>query len=316
MNSLTPSQLDLLQRALGPTHVLEEHVLAPYTTFKIGGPADAFYEATSADELSTAIQAARKADIPCFVLGLGAKILVGDKGFRGLVIRNAARNMSMSPDGVLHVESGAIVWPDVIRYAIQCQFAGLEHYAGIPSTVGGALWQNLHFLSPAPKRERTMFIDEVFLDALLLTPENTLQQVNHEYFGFGYDQSILHHSGDIVLSARFNLEKGDQQNMNRIVDENLAWRKERHPPLETEPSAGSIFQKIEGIGAGRLIDECGMKGAREGGIEITQRHANIMINRGGGTASDVIKLIERVVTTVKDQKGHILKPEIAMIGEF
>ncbi|HAY35398.1 MAG TPA: UDP-N-acetylenolpyruvoylglucosamine reductase, partial [Bacteroidetes bacterium] len=187
---------------------------------------------------------------------------------------------------------------------------------GIPSTVGGALWQNLHFLSPAPKRERTMFIDEVFLDALLLTPENTLQQVNHEYFGFGYDQSILHHSGDIVLSARFNLEKGDQQNMNRIVDENLAWRKERHPPLETEPSAGSIFQKIEGIGAGRLIDECGMKGARQGGIEITQRHANIMINRGGGTASDVIKLIERVVTTVKDQKGHILKPEIAMIGEF
>ena len=316
MNSLTPSQLDLLQRALGPTRVLEEHVLAPYTTFKIGGPADAFYEATSADELSTAIQAARKADIPCFVLGLGANILVGDKGFRGLVIRNAARNMSMSPDGVLHVESVAIVWPDVIRYAIQCQFAGLEHYAGIPSTVGGALWQNLHFLSPAPKRERTMFIDEVFLDALLLTPENTLQQVNHEYFGFGYDQSILHHSGDIVLSARFNLEKGDQQNMNRIVDENLAWRKERHPPLETEPSAGSIFQKIEGIGAGRLIDECGMKGAREGGIEITQRHANIMINRGGGTASDVIKLIERVVTTVKDQKGHILKPEIAMIGEF
>ncbi|MDG1755721.1 MAG: UDP-N-acetylmuramate dehydrogenase [Rhodothermales bacterium] len=316
MNSLTPSQLDLLQRALGPTRVLEEHVLAPYTTFKIGGPADAFYEATSADELSTAIQAARKADIPCFVLGLGANILVGDKGFRGLVIRNAARNMSMSPDGVLHVESGAIVWPDVIRYAIQCQFAGLEHYAGIPSTVGGALWQNLHFLSPAPKRERTMFIDEVFLDALLLTPENTLQQVNHEYFGFGYDQSILHHSGDIVLSARFNLEKGDQQNMNRIVDENLAWRKERHPPLETEPSAGSIFQKIEGIGAGRLIDECGMKGARQGGIEITQRHANIMINRGGGTASDVIKLIERVVTTVKDQKGHILKPEIAMIGEF
>jgi len=316
LNSLTPSQLDLLQRALGPTRVLEEHVLAPYTTFKIGGPADAFYEATSADELSTAIQAARKADIPCFVLGLGANILVGDKGFRGLVIRNAARNMSMSPDGVLHVESGAIVWPDVIRYAIQCQFAGLEHYAGIPSTVGGALWQNLHFLSPAPKRERTMFIDEVFLDALLLTPENTLQQVNHEYFGFGYDQSILHHSGDIVLSARFNLEKGDQQNMNRIVDENLAWRKERHPPLETEPSAGSIFQKIEGIGAGRLIDECGMKGARQGGIEITQRHANIMINRGGGTASDVIKLIERVVTTVKDQKGHILKPEIAMIGEF
>lgn len=291
-------------------------MLAPYTTFRIGGPADAFFEATSAKELSTAIELARKVDIPCFVLGLGANILVGDKGFRGLVIRNAARNMSMSDDGVLDVESGAIVWPDVIRYAIRCEYAGLEHYAGIPSTVGGALWQNLHFLSPAPKRERTMFIDEVFQDAWLLTPDNTRKQVGHDYFDFGYDQSVLHHSGDIVLSARFKLEKGDSDVMNRIISENLAWRKERHPPLETEPSAGSIFQKIEGIGAGRLIDECGMKGIREGGIEITHRHANIMINRGGGTASDVLKLIERVVATVKEQKGHILEPEIAMIGEF
>ena len=98
--------------------------------------------------------------------------------------------------------------------------------------------------------------------------------------------------------------------------ENLEWRRQRHPPLETEPSAGSIFKKIEGIGAGRLIDECGMKGTRIGGIEITHRHANIMINRGGGTAADVRAMIDRVQTVVARETGYHLEPEILFVGEF
>ena len=97
--------------------------------------------------------------------------------------------------------------------------------------------------------------------------------------------------------------------------ENLAWRKERHPPLDTEPSAGSIFKKIEGIGAGRLIDQCGLKGTRIGGIEITHRHANIMINRGGGTASDVKAMIKHVQEVVQREKGYLLQPEIRFVGE-
>lgn len=316
MNQLSSSLIEELNRQLGPNRVLEDHLLAPYTTFKIGGPADTYFEANTANELSAAIKVARKLEIPFFVLGLGANILVGDKGFRGLVIRNCARQMSFSEDGILSVESGAVVWPDVIEFAISSGYSGLEHYAGIPSTIGGALWQNLHFLAPAPARERTMFIDEVFLDAVILDPENARREVGHDYFNFGYDESILHHSGDIVLYARFQLEKGNPAVLRRIVEENLQWRAERHPPLEAEPSAGSIFKKIEGIGAGRLIDECGFKGVREGGIEITQRHANIMINRGGGTASDVLALIERVKTTVKAQTGYELEPEIAFVGEF
>jgi UDP-N-acetylmuramate dehydrogenase len=104
--------------------------------------------------------------------------------------------------------------------------------------------------------------------------------------------------------------------MREIIAANLAWRSQRHPPLDTEPSAGSIFKKIEGIGAGRLIDECGMKGTRVGGIEITNRHANIMINRGGGTARDVCELIELTIETVLRKTGYRLEPEIAFVGEF
>lgn len=315
-SGLLPSQIDALMARLGADRIVRNHALAPYTTFRIGGPADAFFEARSADDLGQSLLVARELEIPYFVLGLGANILVGDKGFRGLVIRNAANGMSLSEDGILTAESGAIVWPNLIDFAVREGWSGLEHYAGIPSTVGGALWQNLHFLAPAPARERTMFIDEVVLDALLMHPDGSISTKDREYFEFGYDQSILHHSGDIVLGARFQLVRASTETMKRIVSENLAWRAERHPPLETEPSAGSIFKKIEGIGAGRLIDECGMKGTRVGGIEITHRHANIMINRGGGTAADVRSMIDKVVETVQKETGHMLEPEIAFVGEF
>ena len=316
MAIIDPNVLGELDARLGSGRVLRDHILGPYTTFRIGGPADAYFEATRAEDLAEALRMARELDLPHFVLGLGANILVGDRGFRGLVIRNAATGRSISDDGILDVESGAIVWPDLIHYAVEAGWSGIEHYAGIPSTVGGALWQNLHFLSPAPERERTMFIDEVFLDAHLLHSDGSESVQGHAYFDFGYDQSILHHSGDIVLRARFRLEKDDPGRMKRIIEENLAWRAERHPPLDTEPSAGSIFKKIEGIGAGRLIDQCGMKGTRIGGIEITHRHANIMINRGGGTARDVLDMIDLVIRTVKEQTGYNLEPEIAFVGEF
>jgi UDP-N-acetylmuramate dehydrogenase len=306
-----------LRRALGPDRVRTGEVLAPYTTFKIGGPADLFYEPATADELATALLAAREHGVPCFLLGLGANILVGDRGFRGLVIRNLARHLEFSPgERMVHAESGAIVWPDLIEAAIAQGLSGLEHYVGIPSTVGGALWQNLHFLSPAPARERTMFIAEVTKGAEILTAEGERRTVGVDYFEFGYDTSVLHHRPDVVLAATFQLAPEDPERMRRIVEENLQWRRERHPPLDTEPSAGSIFKKIEGIGAGRLIDQCGLKGTRIGGAMITQRHANIFINTGGATAADVRALIARCQEVVEKETGYRLEVEISLVVEF
>jgi UDP-N-acetylmuramate dehydrogenase len=308
---------DGLREALGRERVGMGEGLGPYTTFRIGGPADLYYEARSADELARAILAAREHGVPFFLLGLGANILIGDRGFRGLVIRNMARGVEFLPgDRRVRAESGAVVWPDLIETAIAHGLSGLEHYVGIPSTVGGALWQNLHFLSPAPARERTMFIAEVTREAEILTVEGERRTVGVEYFQFGYDTSVLHHRPDVVLSATFELEPAEPERMRRVVEENLAWRRERHPPLDTEPSAGSIFKKIEGIGAGRLIDECGLKGARIGGAMITPRHANIFINTGGATAADVRALIAHVQEVVEKRTGYRLEPEISFVGEF
>lgn len=303
--------------ALGPQRVRRDEALAPYTTFKIGGPADLFYEPRNADELAAALLAAREHGVPCFLLGLGANILIGDRGFRGLVIRNAARHVAIdAAASILRAESGAVVYPDLIEAAIAHGLSGLEHYVGIPSTVGGALWQNLHFLSPAPERERTMFIAEVTESAEILTEEGERRTVGVDYFEFGYDDSVLHRRGDVVLCATFALTPEDPDRMRRIAAENLAWRAERHPPLDTEPSAGSVFKKIEGLGAGRLIDECGLKGTRIGGALVTPRHANILINAGGATAADVRALIRHVQEEVARRTGYELVPEISFIGEF
>lgn len=318
MTPPTPAQREALRRALGPGRVREGVLLAPFTTFRIGGPADLYYEATDAEELARSILAAREIGLPHFLLGLGANILVGDRGFRGLVIRNRAQavEIDVPAAGMIRAESGAVVWPDLIEVAISHGLSGLEHYPGIPSTVGGALWQNLHFLAPAPGRERTMFIAEVIEAAEILTEEGERRTVGVDYLEFGYDTSILHHRRDVVLSATFRLTAGDPEILRRIVRENLEWRSERHPPLDTEPSAGSIFKKIEGIGAGRLIDECGLKGTCIGGAMVTPRHANIFINTGKASAADVRALIARVQEVVRQRTGYSLEPEISFVGDF
>jgi UDP-N-acetylmuramate dehydrogenase len=304
-----------LAARLNPSQLSRGELLSEYTTFRIGGPADLFYSTETADDLATAVLAARDLQIPYFILGLGANILVGDKGFRGLVIRSHASHFTFSDTGELRVESGAVVG-ELIPEAVERGWSGLEHYVGIPSTVGGAVWQNLHFLEPEPERKRTMFIADVFKSCELLTEEGERKTVGADYMQFGYDTSILHHRRDVALAVTFQLDRGDTATMHRIMQENLSWRGARHPWLQFHPSAGSIFKKIEGMGAGRLIDQCGLKGFRHGDAQISHIHANIMVNLGKATACDVRELIAIAQDAVEKKFGVRLEPEIGFIGEF
>jgi UDP-N-acetylmuramate dehydrogenase len=288
--------------------------LAPLTTFGIGGPADALYDAISADDLANAVTAARTAGVPWTILGLGANVLVADRGIRGLVIRNA-RGRTRIKDTLVTADTGVVVG-NLIATTVAAGLSGLEHYVGIPSSVGGALWQNLHFLSPAPARERTMFIAEVVDSVELLLPDGRRVQVRAADMAFGYDTSRLHGSGEIALSASFRLTCADPARLAQIVRENLAWRTEKHPPLDRFPSAGSVFRKVDGVGAGRLIDRCGLKGTRIGAAQVSPQHANFIVNLGGATAADVRALISLVRTRVQEQLGQLLEPEIGFVGEF
>ena len=304
-----------LASCLGPARIRTGVALAPYTTFKIGGPADLSVEVQSADELATAVSTAREAGIPWFVLGLGANILIGDRGFRGLVIRNVASHAQWFDDGRVCAESGTVM-RDLIMEAVRRGWSGLEHYVGIPSSLGGAVWQNLHFLSPAPERSRTMFLAEVFDSCEILAEDGSRRSVDASYVQFGYDDTVFHHRRDIVLTATLKLSPGDPATMRRIMEENLSWRGARHPWLDWFPSAGSIFKKIEGVGAGRLIDQCGLKGYRHGDAQISTIHANIIVNLGHATAADVRAVIATAQQRVQEKFGYHLEPEIGFIGEF
>jgi UDP-N-acetylmuramate dehydrogenase len=305
-----------LATRLGPDR-LQRHVpLAPLTTFKIGGPADLLYTAGSGEELAAAITTARELEVPYFLLGAGANILIGDGGFRGLVIRNRSTGIEFLDETRVRAESGVMVYHDLIQACAAQGLGGLHHFVGIPSTVGGAIWQNLHFLSPAPERERTVFIEEVVEWCDLLTEEGERRTVGLDYLDFGYDYSVLHERDDIVLNVTFRLEPMPEGELLDVIRENLKWRDDRHPDLWLYPSAGSIFQKIEGVGAGRLIDQCGLKGHVHGRAQIFHRHANIIVNLGGATARQVRELIDLAQSTVEREHGYRLEPEIGFIGDF
>jgi UDP-N-acetylmuramate dehydrogenase len=305
-----------LGEGLGPDRLERDVPLAPMTTFKIGGPADLLYRARTADELAGAIRLVRELDVPHFLLGAGANILVGDGGFRGLVIRNEVGGIEFPGDDRAIAGSGVMVYHDLIQACLDRGLGGLHHFVGIPSTVGGAIWQNLHFLSPAPERERTVFLEEVVESCELLTEEGERRTVGVDYLDFGYDYSVLHDRDDVVLRVTFRLQPMPEDAMRSVIRENLRWRDDRHPDLWLYPCAGSIFKKIEGVGAGRLIDECGLKGHVHGSAQIFHRHANIIVNLGGATARQVRELIELARSTVERELGYQLEPEIGFIGEF
>lgn len=287
-------------------------VLAPFTTYKIGGPADYFLEASTTDQLTQAIVLARKERVPYFILGTGANILISDYGFRGLVIRNRANGTSI--DGAkLTAASGATI-ADLIELTASQSLSGLEHFTGIPSTVGGAIWQNLHFL--APDRKETLFIGDIVSSAEVLLPDNQTYTVDRDYFQFGYDDSRLHHEEVIVLSVTFQLTPKPETEIREQMEANQAWRNEKQPQLHEYASCGSVFKKIEGVGAGRLIDQAGLKGTRIGDVEVSTKHANYLVSLGGATATDVKALIDLVHDTVLEKTGHDLQLEISLVGEW
>lgn len=287
--------------------------LAPFTTYKIGGPADLFVEVHTIDQLTNAIREVRRNNIPYFLLGCGANILVTDKGFRGLVIQNSANKITFLDNCRVSAESGATI-TDLVEQCRDRKLSGFEHFVGIPSTVGGALWQNLHFLSP--DRQRTLFIEEIIQSSNVLTEEGYFITVKVDYFQFSYDRSILQIRKDIILDVIFQLSLESGEKIQTVIDENIAWRNAKQPQLLQYPSCGSVFKKIKDIGAGRLIEQAGLKGIRIGGAEVSEKHANFIVNTGNARANDVLELIKYIQEEVKRKLGYLLETEITIVGEL
>jgi len=320
-----------LQKKFG-NRVKEHEPLARYTTFKIGGPADYFFEAKTTDELVEAIVLARTLSIPLFILGGGSNILIGDRGIRGFVIKNSTGAIRMkgmkgtvtggtAKKGLVFVEvSSGVVFNSLVRFTIEEGLAGLHMHLGLPGSVGGAIFMNSKWTHPPG------YVGDAVYQAEILTPENKRVTVPKAYFHFGYDASSIQKTKDILLKIVFALRSDTKERLWKVANESIAYRRNSQP--QGVCTAGCAFKNISRgqalvvatpnltTSAGFLIDHAGMKGTQVGDAEISSVHANFIINRGAATAADVVQLIEKVRAKVKGKFDVILEEEIIRIGEF
>lgn len=280
--------------------VLENEPMAPYTTWRIGGPADALATPADADDLVLAIGWARNEGETWRILGNGSNLLVLDDGVRGLVLRLRRTLDSVTFDGERVTAGAGASFPGLANQAAARGLAGLEYAAGIPGTVGGAIIMNAGW----HEYEIGNTVDEVEI----LTPEGETGRRDRGVCGFGYRTSRFRGGEDVILSARLRLQEGDPEAIRSRMEAFAESRKKNQPTHL--PSCGSVFLKPPGDYAGRLIDQAGLKGLRIGGIEVSRQHANFFVNLGGGTARDVLELAERVENEVRRRFG------VELVREF
>jgi UDP-N-acetylmuramate dehydrogenase len=296
---------ETLQR-LFPTAKFDEP-LRRYTAWKIGGPADALLEPSSADELIRLLSKAREhGGIPVTVLGGGTNVLVLDGGIRGLTIRLARSLANVKTIDTSVIAEAGVLYPVLAKATAGRGLAGLEFGTGIPGTVGGAVYMN----AGAYGGETRDFLDW----ADVYKPETgAVERVSNADLGLSYRRSVLHdRPGWVVLRAAYTLVPGDPEELKARIKEFRAIRMNGSP---NRPSCGSTFKRPEGDFPGRVIEAAGLKGTRVGQIEVSPVHANYFVNHGGGTANDALKLIEHVKETVLAKLGVELEMEVEVVGE-
>ena len=308
-----------------------EELLAPYTTYKVGGPADLFIEAKIVETIVTAVTLARQYGIPFVLLGGGSNILIGDKGFRGLVIRNATKGIAVRgmkgaitkgiTDGSVYVEAeSGVPFNSLVRYTVEEGLQGLEMHLGLPGTVGGAVYMNSKWMHPPS------YIGDRVYQATILTVAGEVKNVTKEYFRFSYGSSVLQKSGDILLSVLFELKRGDKEALWKTANESMEYRRVSQP--QGVKTAGCVFKNIslvEAVAAGTpnhttssgyLIDKSGGKTITVGGAAVSPVHANFIVNTGSATAHDMVQLIETIKEKVNEKFDITLVEEVLRIGDF
>ncbi|GAB4139644.1 MAG: UDP-N-acetylmuramate dehydrogenase [Patescibacteria group bacterium] len=282
---------------------------------KIGGIAKFFIEIFSSDELVKAIQWARKNHERFFVLGLGANTIFSDKGFDGVVILQKNERFEIQ-DEIVFAESG-VVLKNLIEETLNANLLGLEDFSGIPSTIGGASFINLHYY-------KTLFSDFLVSAKIFDIEKNEIFNVETNWFEYGYEKSKLQTGNFILLSVNLKLKKCSDEEKWFAKGRSFEIIRDRNFKYPQEPSVGSIFQNlplsakefygIPTLSAGFYIDSLGFKMKKVGGIQVSGRHANIFINPdGNGTCKDLLELMEIVKNSVKEKFGIDLTPEIRIV---
>lgn len=284
--------------------------LGPHTSFQIGGPADVFCEPESVTQLIELLDYAVTNDIDYFIMGKGSNLLISDKGMAGMVIHTARLNRIGHDENFVSAQCGASL-KDLCAYAQKLGLAGLEFASGIPGSVGGAVFMNAGAYGGEIK-DVLHFSKYLLPEAGHLRSHASVRHLKAGDHGFGYRQSVFQTSGWIHLSSLFRLTPDDPEAIaERMADlKKQRWEKQ---PMDL-PSGGSAFKRPPGHFAGKLIEDCGLRGFQIGGAAISEKHCGFIVNLGGATAADVLALIEHVQKIVFECFGVMLEPELRLTG--
>ena len=298
--------IELLGRITDPVNILTNEYMNKHTTFKVGGVADVFVVPQSIEEAADIIRLLLSRNEPYIVIGNGSNILVSDKGYRGCIVCMDKGTDTISVNGTsIKAQAGAML-SKVANAAYENGLTGLEFASGIPGTVGGAMVMNAGAYGSEMK---DVTVNVTLFDAatgeVITVPAGDME--------FGYRTSIVKKHPYTVLAAEFKLAAGNREEIKAQMDE-LAQKRREKQPLEY-PSAGSTFKRPEGYFAGKLIEDAGLKGYSVGGAAVSEKHCGFVINTGGATATDVIRLMADVREKVNEKFGVFLEPEVVMIGE-
>lgn len=292
-----------LRKIFDPDRLLQNEPLAKHCNWRVGGPADLFITVRTADELTQAVRAAQAQSHKPTILGFGANVLVSDKGIRGLVILNRAHRIFFQQNHVVEADSGtnlAVLAKEAAKQGV----GGLEFLIGIPGTVGAAVAVNAG--------TRQQWISILVEKALVLTNNGQETWLMGDDLDFSYRNSKLKQSGETVITARLQGKPDEPLNIERKLKEELKVRKTQ----PTGPSAGSVFTNPPGDFAGRLIEACELKGLQIGGAQISEMHANFILNLGDAKAGDMKEVIEKVKSEVAKKFNIQLEEEIRYLGEW
>ncbi|WP_311480638.1 UDP-N-acetylmuramate dehydrogenase [uncultured Anaerococcus sp.] len=280
--------------------------LKTYTTFGIGGPADVLARPTSIEELEELLKFNYKNKIETFVMGKGSNLLVSDKGIRGCVIILSDNFDKVDIDGDYLTALSGTSLNEASLAAIEAGLAGMEEISGIPGSVGGAVAMNAGAYGGE--------IKDVAVEIKAFDFEGNLHTFKNEEMNFSYRHSRIFDDNLIVVSAKFKLEKGDKD-LIRERYEDFTNRRQTKQPLDKK-SAGSTFKRPTGSYASKLIDECGLRGFREGDCQVSEKHCGFIINRESATCQDMLKFINHVSDIVREKTGFVLEREVKLVGEL
>ncbi|GAA6112344.1 UDP-N-acetylmuramate dehydrogenase [Apilactobacillus apinorum] len=284
--------------------ILKNESLSKYTFTKTGGPADLIAFPKDIKEVQSLLIMAKEQQLPITVLGNASNLIIKDGGIRGLVIILTDMNKIISKGEYVIAQAGAR-YIDTTIVAQQNGLSGLEFAAGIPGSVGGAVYMN----AGAYGGETAEVIDTV----TVLTSENEIKIFNNDELDFGYRHSLIQEQNDIVLEASFKLVPGNKNTIQAKMDELNELRASKQP-LEL-PSCGSVFKRPEGYFAGKLIHDAGLQGYQSGGAQVSTKHAGFIVNVDHATATDYLNVIKHVQETVYKQHQVHLETEVRIIGQ-